>query len=202
MKMLHFSSLVLVALVVSFSSVGCKKAPAKPITSIPGGAGTTTPFASGEPMPDSGSIVPGGTNGSTTPIGKDGLIEGSRPAPGEYTDDPETFRGQTVYFEYDRANIKSGEMSKIESIATFLKNETQTKVRVEGHCDERGTPGYNLSLGERRALSIREYLVARGISPDRVATVSYGEERPASPGHDESAWSKNRRGEFIVLRPK
>jgi peptidoglycan-associated lipoprotein len=72
---------------------------------------------------------------------------------------------------------------------------------VEGHCDERGTEGYNLSLGERRALAVRTYLVNLGISADRVYTISFGEARPAVDGHTEAAWSKNRRGEFILLLP-
>ena len=72
---------------------------------------------------------------------------------------------------------------------------------IEGHCDERGTEGYNLSLGDKRANSLREYLVNLGVSPERIHTVSFGEAQPADNGHNESAWAKNRRGEFIFIEP-
>ena len=74
-------------------------------------------------------------------------------------------------------------------------------VQVEGHCDERGTEEYNRALGERRALAAREALIGLGIASDRVDTISYGEDKPAVPGHNESAWSKNRRGAFVLLTP-
>ena len=72
---------------------------------------------------------------------------------------------------------------------------------IEGHCDERGTEEYNRALGERRALSVREFLVTLGVAPDRVETVSFGEDRPADPGHSSAAWDKNRRGEIVLLSP-
>ena len=108
----------------------------------------------------------------------------------------------TVYFDFDRATIKPGETSKIDEVVSYLKANRTHAVQIEGHCDERGTEQYNLSLGERRALAVREYLVTAGIQPDRVFTISYGESRPAVPGHNEAAWSKNRRGVFVLLTPK
>ena len=76
------------------------------------------------------------------------------------------------------------------------------RFNVEGHCDERGTEEYNRSLGERRALALRELLVAAGVSADRVHTLSFGKDKPVETGHNEAAWSKNRRGEFILVLPK
>src|SRR5437899_12093675 len=93
------------------------------------------------------------------------------------------------------------EKPKVAKVAEYLKTRASDAVRVDGHCDERGTEEYNRSLGERRALALREELVRLGIDPTRVDTISYGEDRPADPGHDESAWRKNRRGEFILLTP-
>ena len=87
-------------------------------------------------------------------------------------------------------------------LADYLKGAPTDALLVEGHCDERGTEEYNRSLGERRALALREYLINSGIASDRIITRSYGEDRPAVQGHDETAWSKNRRGEFILLKPK
>ncbi len=116
--------------------------------------------------------------------------------------DTNTFAAQTVYFDYDRSSVKPSEHSKLETVAGQLKDKGEQKLLVDGHCDERGTEGYNQALGERRALALREYLVRLGISPDRIYTRTWGEDHPADPGHDEAAWSKNRRGEFILLLPK
>jgi len=105
---------------------------------------------------------------------------------------------QTIYFDYDSAKLKAPAKTKLERAADWLKRNPNVNVRIEGHCDERGTNEYNLALGERRALSARRYLVSLGINPDRIFTISYGEERPAAEGHDESAWKFNRRDEFKV----
>jgi peptidoglycan-associated lipoprotein len=78
-----------------------------------------------------------------------------------------------------------------------MRENGDASVLIQGHCDERGTVEYNLALGEKRAKAARDYLVDLGISADRIRTISYGEERPANPGHDESAWSQNRRAEFV-----
>ncbi|MBI5773590.1 MAG: OmpA family protein [Verrucomicrobia bacterium] len=114
------------------------------------------------------------------------------------------FSGNTVFFDLDKATIKKTEQKKIDEVAAYLKSSgaSANKMLVEGHCDERGTEEYNRALGERRALAVREYLVRAGVGPDRVYTRSYGEDRPADPGHNEAAWSKNRRGDFILLKPK
>jgi peptidoglycan-associated lipoprotein len=117
-------------------------------------------------------------------------------------EDREAFRLNTVYFDFDRSTVKPSERSKIEPVADYLRGHAENKLQIEGHCDERGTEEYNRSLGERRALALREYLVNLGISADRIKTISFGEDRPADPAHDESAWSKNRRGEFVLLKPR
>jgi peptidoglycan-associated lipoprotein len=106
-----------------------------------------------------------------------------------------------IYFDYDKSNIKPQFQSVLEGIAGWLAKQKDRQLLVEGHCDERGTDEYNLALGERRALSVRRYLVALGVDADRVHTISYGEEKPADSGHDESAWVKNRRAEFKVSAP-
>lgn len=105
---------------------------------------------------------------------------------------------QPIYFDYDSSALKSQAKAKLERAADWLKMNPRVNVQIEGHCDERGTNEYNLSLGERRALAARRYLVSLGISQDRIFTISYGEERPAKEGHDESAWKANRRDEFKI----
>jgi peptidoglycan-associated lipoprotein len=109
----------------------------------------------------------------------------------------------TVYFAYDSSAIRSGERSKIEAVASALKADPGTKLMIEGNCDERGTEEYNRSLGERRALAVRQALVRMGISSARVFTKSYGKDNPKNdPGHDESAWAQNRRDDFVLLHPR
>ena len=105
---------------------------------------------------------------------------------------------QTVNFAYNSASLSSDTKSKLRAAATFLKSASSVEVQVEGHCDERGGVQYNLALGERRAKAVRNYLVALGVSGSRVSTISFGKERPVAFGHDESAWSQNRRGNFVV----
>ena len=108
---------------------------------------------------------------------------------------------EPVYFGFDASNLAPAEMAKIETVATHLK-KTGRVVIVEGNCDERGSNEYNLSLGEIRAIAIRDYLVTLGVDPQSVQTKSYGEEKPAVVGANEGAWSKNRRGEFAVFAKK
>jgi peptidoglycan-associated lipoprotein len=105
---------------------------------------------------------------------------------------------RNIYFDFDRSSIRPDYQPVMEGIADWLNRNGHKQLLIEGHCDERGTSEYNLALGERRSLSVRKYLVGLGISPDRLHTISYGEEKPAVSGHDESAWAENRRAEFKV----
>jgi peptidoglycan-associated lipoprotein len=104
-----------------------------------------------------------------------------------------------VYFDFDRSELKPEARETLRRKAEVLRQYPDFRLRIEGHCDERGTVEYNLALGERRAEAARQYLVDLGIDPDRLTTVSYGEERPAIPGSNEAAWAQNRRDEFIPL---
>lgn len=107
-----------------------------------------------------------------------------------------------VYFGFDASQLAPSELAKIEAVAQHLQAKPNRVVIVEGNCDERGSNEYNLSLGDLRAISIRDYLVSLGIDAQRIQAKSYGEEKPAVAGHDEGAWSKNRRGEFAVFQHK
>jgi peptidoglycan-associated lipoprotein len=104
-----------------------------------------------------------------------------------------------IYFEFDKYEIRPGDAEVMKSNAALLKKYPAMKIQVEGHCDERGTREYNLALGERRANSAKKYLVALGIAPDRVSTISYGKEMPADPAHTEDAWARNRRARFVIV---
>lgn len=104
---------------------------------------------------------------------------------------------QPVYFDYDSSSLNSSALQTLRENADKIKEVPNIIIQVAGHCDERGTQEYNLALGERRALAVREHLRQLGISGDRMITISFGEENPAVPGSNEAAWAKNRRCEFL-----
>jgi peptidoglycan-associated lipoprotein len=103
-----------------------------------------------------------------------------------------------VFFELDSAEVSPEAQRVLDANATLLRQYSTWTVTIEGHCDERGSAEYNLALGERRALAARAYLVSLGLAADRLRTVSYGKEFPFDPGHNEAAWTKNRRAHFVV----
>lgn len=103
-----------------------------------------------------------------------------------------------IFFEFDKSNISPEAREILKTNADFLLKNGNSKVVIEGHCDERGTAEYNMALGQRRAQETKNYLVNLGIKEPRIKTISYGEERPFDPGHDEDAWAKNRRAHFAV----
>ena len=105
---------------------------------------------------------------------------------------------QPVFFALRQLRARRRRQQVLNANAEVLKKYPTWVITIEGHCDERGTAEYNLALGERRALAARNYLVSLGIPADRLRTVSYGKEFPFDPGHDEAAWSKNRRAHFVV----
>jgi len=104
-----------------------------------------------------------------------------------------------IHFDLDRSNIRSDDMGALDQKVAILQANPDLRIRVGGHCDERGSDEYNLALGNRRAQSTKQYLVSHGIDASRIETQSWGEERPLVDGHDESAWSQNRRAEFEVM---
>lgn len=104
----------------------------------------------------------------------------------------------TVFFAYDSFQIAPEELRKLDAVAAELRRNPGYRLVVEGHCDERGSREYNLSLGEHRALAVRAYLIGLGIDGSRIQTSSYGKEKPAVMGHGESVWRLNRRAEFVL----
>lgn len=156
------------------------------------------PDASPDGVPLGGGVD--GANANRGPLDSSTLPD--RVSEGNFYLDRETFKEQTVYFDYDSSNVRPGERSKVEAVAAHLRSNPTAHVKLEGHCDERGTSEYNRALGERRALSVREALVAAGVGAERVNTLSLGEDQPAVLGSDESAYAKNRRVEFVLMTPK
>ena len=107
-----------------------------------------------------------------------------------------------AYFDYDKYSIRDDQKSTLAKNVDKANAHPEFKVTIEGHCDERGTIEYNMALGQKRADSVKKFLAKAGVDDGRLTTVSYGKERPVDPGHDESAWSKNRRCELKVTEPK
>lgn len=104
-----------------------------------------------------------------------------------------------VHFDFDRYDIRDQDAQILKENAAILLKYPDVKVQIEGHCDERGTAEYNLALGERRANSVKKYLISLGVPAERLSTISYGKEMPLDPGHNEQAWAKNRRAHFTIL---
>lgn len=196
MKLFKLANVFVLAAVLGFAAAGCKhKQP--DITKLPNG---------GLAGSDTSNIGPGGQMGPGTGVEPAQAGFGGGDAanfnPDDYNQDRNALAAETVYFDYDSSTIKSSEESKLASVASALKSDSSAKLLIEGNCDERGTEEYNRSLGERRALAAREALANAGVDAGRVATRSYGEDRPADHGHDQAAWAKNRRDEFVLLHPK
>lgn len=105
---------------------------------------------------------------------------------------------QAVFFGYDSSELDSAALDAVEANANVLARNPTWIVAIEGHCDSRGTPEYNLALGDRRARIVRDHLISLGVAPDRVQTISYGEEFPFVPGETTEAWASNRRAHFVV----
>lgn len=118
--------------------------------------------------------------------------------PGDVADINKKGYLKDVFFDFDKSDIRPDQRDSLAADAEWLKKWGTVKIRVEGHCDERGTAQYNLALGDRRANAVKEYLGSLGVDASRVETISYGKERPFAQGHDESAWAQNRRGHFVA----
>ena len=205
MKKNYSQTLVLLGLVILLGVTACTGQRAVRLTNIPGsgapvgGGGPTPPVGPGTTIPPVGP----GTTIPTTPqppfenTGTSGLDRFTDAVPNRAF-----FSAQTVGFDFDSATVKANQQKKVDDVAKHLKSKPADLLLIEGHCDERGTEEYNRSLGERRALALREALGKLGVNGDRIRTLSFGEDKPEDAGHTEAAWTKNRRGEFILLEPK
>ena len=183
--------------VLAFAVTGCKYDDVAEGGDVAGGGEVQTV--------DDGAGAGAGTGASDidTVLGQDG-----KPATElKFDQDPNYTRCTDVdfapvYFAFDASNLKDSELAKIEAVAQHLQANPTRVVMFEGNCDERGSNEYNLTLGELRAGSVRDYLLRLGIAAERVQTKSYGEEKPAVAGSGESVWAKNRRGEFAIFQHK
>jgi peptidoglycan-associated lipoprotein len=201
MKMNRLALPLALALAATLAATGCKKTPVK-VTPIPG---SQQPVVGGDT--GGGTLPSGGTVGGDNNAGGVNSNPGGGPttSPDMFDNmikDPAALAAYTIHFSFDSAVIKKGEHANVSAVASALSANQSDKLLIEGNCDERGTEEYNRALGERRALAAREALAKAGVSPDRIRTISYGKDKPADPGHDEAAWGKNRRDDFVLLHPK
>ena len=187
------SSKVVLALFLTLAVGACsKKQPpvARPVPPPPPATESTTsarPPAPPEPVVEPTPVVPADPDLNRDTLADKSLDDLNRTSP-----------LQAVFYDYDSSELNGAGQMALSENAQVMKNYASWVITIEGHCDERGSAEYNLALGERRALSARNYLVSLGISGDRLRTVSYGKEFPFDPGHTEDAWAKNRRAHFVI----
>ncbi|HEY1787520.1 MAG TPA: OmpA family protein [Verrucomicrobiae bacterium] len=183
-----------IALAVTIASTGCRHRPVG-ITPINGpGQGAAIGEQGG-----------GGTLQPMTPVSSSpgsGIAENAPFDPSKWDQDRDALAANSVHFAFDSAVVRDSESANLQAVAAKLQGDANANVMIEGNCDERGTEEYNRSLGERRAEAAREALVGMGVDGNRIHTTSYGKDKPADAGHDEAAWSKNRRDDFVLLHPK
>jgi len=167
------SNVTLVALILTFLFVGCAKEEPPP------------PTAEAQPRP-------------VAPPPPPAPVPTPPPGPSISQQAFQEFQNQDIYFDFDKYDLRTDARTTLDRKASFLNQNSSVRVQVEGHCDERGTNEYNMALGERRANAAKQYLTTAGISAGRLSTISYGEERPLDPGHNEAAWARNRRAHFVI----
>ena len=181
---------ILVGVVLMF---GCARKPVMPAASAPAPIGAVAssgmPGASaGRP---SGQSAPGNPAGQSAPT----ATGTARPAPNEFVAVSDL---QDIHFDFDKYAVRPEDGQILQGNARWLKANGGDLLLIEGHCDERGTEGYNLALGDRRAKAAMNYLIAQGVAERRISVISYGKERPVCTEHDEACWAKNRRAHFLV----
>jgi outer membrane protein OmpA-like peptidoglycan-associated protein len=201
-KIISVVVLVVIGGCKSQKPVGLTKIPTMtPIVKTVTVPGPAQPLGGGNPLPG-GNPGSGGTGPTIVEIPQDPLNEAlGNNFSGNDIEDRDTFLAQMVHFDYDSSSIKPSDLTKVEIVAQHLIQNPTHKLMVEGHCDERGTEDYNISLGERRALAVVDELIRLGINQGRVRTTSYGEKVPMSDGLTEQSFAQNRRGEFVLLKP-
>ncbi len=183
------SALLLAVPVIALSLflVGCPKRPATTAASAPPPTGSPSPSAAAPSTAPSPSMTPSPVAPSTSP-------STTPPAPSEFTANANL---KDIFFDFDKYDVRPNDAKTLDTNAAWLKSNNNL-VLIEGHCDERGTNEYNLALGERRAKSTMNYLVAQGVQASRITIISYGKERPTCTEHSEACWAQNRRAHFLV----
>ena len=174
---------IVLSIAVACLLAACASQEAKkdvPVTDLTTGTpSATTPTTTGQ-----------GTASTTTPTTQAGITGNP------LTDPKNILSKRSVYFDFDSNVVKDEFRPLVQAHAKYMVEKRDAKIRIEGNCDERGSREYNLALGQRRAEAVKKVMTVLGVQESRIETVSFGEEKPAAPGHDEAAWAKNRRGDI------
>ena len=178
-----------IAVTFIFAGYGCAN---KQLKSDGGQIKPSTPTEAAQKAP----------SGDTDQSKRDSMETEAPPGPKEQPEPVDAARGekslQTIYFDLDKYDIKPDDARILEEGAKWIKDKKPGLVMIEGNCDERGTVEYNLALGERRSEAAKDYLVSLGVDANKLKTISYGKSKPVDTGHNEDAWAKNRRDNFVV----
>lgn len=191
MKMMKLTYLLTFAVAITLAATGCKNHRPIGVTQI------KQPAETGNPKDTDINTKPytPTSEPQTIVAAPMDLFEGM-------VKDPAALAANTIHFAYDSAAIRKTEKSNLQAVADALSRDSSSKLLIEGNCDERGTEEYNRALGERRAQAARQALAKLGVDPMRIRTISYGKDKPVDPEHNEAAWAKNRRDDFVLLHPK
>ena len=189
MRHIQFAMIAVLVVAVGAAACGKKKQPVARPMPPPATGGTT----GANPPPAPPTPVP-----ETTPVPPEPAITADPLVSGDLDVINKNSPFQPVFFQLDSFEVDGAGQQALNANAGILRKYPNWVITIEGHCDERGTAEYNLALGEKRAIAAKTYLVSLGVPADRLRTVSYGKEFPFDPGHDESAWSNNRRAHFVV----
>jgi peptidoglycan-associated lipoprotein len=207
LQFLHFHA-VLVVMLALLLAAGCsRRLPAVPGPSAAADSASKTQPGTTEPgadAPPGGTTLPGSIEERERRIYEESQRRELAQQPSAQAAPRlarEQFLSENVHFDYNSFTLSGEARQILEQKMQWLVEHSNVAVQIEGHCDERGTVAYNLALGERRANAVKQYLVALGIEPSRLTTISYGEEFALDPGHNEEAWRRNRRAQFAVLNP-
>jgi peptidoglycan-associated lipoprotein len=177
---------------------GCAKQPGLTQATAPSPSGTATKGAAAPGIVRAAAAQGGSSRSTPAGGGAAGFTGTARPRPGEFTESRDL---RDIHFDFDRYELREGDRHILDGHAAWMKEHAGTLMLIEGHCDERGTNEYNVSLGERRAKTTANYLISRGVAAERISMVSYGEERPVCQEHNEACWKQNRRAHFLVKQP-
>jgi peptidoglycan-associated lipoprotein len=193
-KLLLVQGFATAVLAVAVASCSHPKPVIAPEPAPPAAATAPTPA----PEAQQGGTMQVSSEPAITPAGapENGVAAGELPADVEAINRAGYLKD--AFFDTDKADLRDDTRTVLAADATWLKSHPSVKILIEGHCDERNTAEYNLALGWRRANAAKDYMVSLGAAGDNIATISYGEERPFAPGHDETAWAQNRRAHFVV----
>jgi peptidoglycan-associated lipoprotein len=187
---------LVLALAATLATTGCHSHKPVGVTKLPGQPALVGDNNNPSTLPNTPPINPNeNPNGNPMALPSPDIFDNMQ-------EDRAALAADTIHFAYDSSVIRSTEKPSLALVAQALSSDPSAKLLIEGNCDERGTEEYNRSLGERRALAAREALAKLGVDPMRIETRSFGKDKPVNPGHDESAWSQNRRDDFVLLHPK